>query len=237
MAAHQDNIARLRAVLAPAGTVQPRLGLGVPRLDALLGGGLRRGALHEVFAPPSHEAAATGFAAGMVRRLAGPVLWIGLDFGFLEHGQLAATGLMELGLSPERLILARVPDAASALRAAMEGLATPALAAVVVELVGEPKLLNLVAYRKLVLAAGESGVTVLLLRFSAHPSLGVADTRWQVWAAPSPEGHDWGPPVFEVELQRNRAGAGGLFRILWSGDDGCFRDAADRGLVVSPAAN
>ncbi len=237
MTGTKEKIATLRAVLAPTGRAQKRVSLG--RLDGILNGGLRRGALHEIIAPASHEAAATGFATGLAIRLGGPVLWIARDYALLEHGVQAATGLLELGLDPARLILLRVPDMASALRAAMDGLSCAALGSVVIELSGESKLLNLVAYRKLVLAAGDSGVTVLLLRFSAWPGIGVAETRWLIRAAGSAEGDHWGGPVFAVELQRNRAGPGGSWILEWSCDDGVFRDfwwPADRGAVVSAAS-
>lgn len=236
MTGTKEKIATLRAVLAPMGQAQRRVSLGPVRLDDILAGGLRRGALHEVFAPASHEAAATGFAAGLAARLGGSVLWIAQDYALLEHGTQAATGLLELGLDPARLILLRVSDVASALRAAMDGLSCAALGSVVIELAGESKLLDLVAYRKLVLAAGESGVTVLLLRFSARPSIGVAETRWQIRAAPSGEDDLWGRPMFEVELQRNRCGLGGFWVLEWSCDDGIFRGfcrPADCGAVVS----
>lgn len=224
MTGTKDNIARLRAVLAPIGPAQKRICLGVAGLDVVLAGGLRCGALHEILAPPSHEAAATGFAAGLAARLKGPVLWIAQDYAVLEHGVHAATGLLELGLDPACLILLRVPDVASALRAAMDGLSCPALGAVVIELSGESKFLDLVAYRKLVLGAAEGGVTVLLLRFSANPSIGVAETRWLVRAAASGKADHWGKPVFALELQRNRAGRGGSWLVEWSCDDGSFRD-------------
>lgn len=236
MTAKNETLAHLRAVLAPVCGAQKRVHLGVPRLDGVLGGGLKGGALHEVIACPGHETAATGFVAGLVTRFGGPVLWIAQDYGLLEHGALAATGLVELGLAPDRLVLVQVPDAACALKAAMEGLSCPALATVVIELVGEPKLLDLVAYRKLVLAAGESGVSVLLLRFSAQPNLGAAETRWQIRSLSSSGDDDWGAPVFEAVLQRNRAGAGGTWALLWSCDDGFFRPA-DCSAVVSAAAD
>jgi len=237
----KNTIAKLRAVLTPVGPAQKRICLGVAGLDSVLAGGLRHGALHEILAPPSHEAAATGFVAGLATRLNGPVLWIAQDYAVLEHGVHAATGLLELGLDPARLILLRVPDVASALRAAMDGLSCPALGSVVIELSGESKLLDLVAYRKLVLGAAESGVTVLLLRFSANPGIGVAETRWQVRAAVSEKADPWGKPVFAVELQRNRAGRGGSWILEWSCDDGSFRDvlwrSPDCGAVVSASGD
>jgi protein ImuA len=231
----KEKIATLRAVLAPAGRAQKSVSLGLARLDGILAGGLRRGALHEILAPPSHEAAATGFVAGLAARLGGPVLWIAQDYTLLEHGVQAATGLLELGLDPARLVLLRVPDVASALRAAMDGLSCAALGAVVIELSGESKLLDLVAYRKLLLGAGESGVTLLLLRFSARPSIGVAETRWQVRAQPTGAGDHWGRPVFAVELQRNRAGPGGSWVLEWSCDDGVFRSTDCSAVVSAPS--
>lgn len=91
--------------------------------DHLPGGGLARGALHEVVeAGPAAEFAgsATLFTAGITARLKGPVLWC------LTRRDLFA----------------------------------PGLAAVV----GEVTRLNLIASRRLQLAAEASGVTALLLR-------------------------------------------------------------------------
>jgi protein ImuA len=236
MTGSKEKIALLRAALAPVGPPEVRVPLGPTRIDSCLAGGVKRGALHEVFASPSHEGAATGFTVALTIRLDGPVLWIRQDYAGLEHGELAATGLFELGLDPSRLVLLRVPDAAGALRAASDALTCPALGAVVIELIGEPKLLDLVAYRRLALGAGQSGVTALLLRFSAVPSFGVAETRWLVRAAPSGLEDDWGRPIFDVELQRNRHGPGGHWVIEWSCDDGVFHPA-DCGAVVSAPAD
>ncbi len=237
MSASDPKFMHLRAVLAAAEPLGARVALGVPRLDGTLCGGLMRGGLHEVFAAPSHEAAAAGFVAGLTVRLGGPLLWIRQDYAGLEFGELAATGLLELGLDPSRLVLLRVPDAASALRAAADALTCAALGAVVIELTGAPKLLDLVAYRRLALAAGAGGVTVFLLRLAAESSgIGGAETRWLLRAAPSEEGEDWGRPVFDVELQRNRHGPAGHWTLEWSCDDGVFRPA-DRGAVVLASAD
>src|ERR1700742_1368547 len=106
-----DKLARLRAALAkPMAEKSARVPLGHEAADACLKGGLERGACHEVFAHPGHEGAATAFAAGLVARVAGkkPILWIRQDFSGLEFGELAATGLLELGLDPMRFLLLRV---------------------------------------------------------------------------------------------------------------------------------
>jgi protein ImuA len=231
MSAGSSKLTLLRAAIAHTEPLGVRVGLGVPKLDDALAGGLMRGGLHEVFSAPSHEAAATAFVAGLTARLGGPVCWIRQDYAGLEFGELAATGLFELGLDPSVLLLLRVPDAAGALKAAADALSTAALGAVVIEIMGAPKLLDLVAYRRLALAAGTGGVTVILLRLAAQSAgIGGAETRWLVRSAPS-AGEDWGQPVLEVELQRNRHGPAGQWAIAWSCDDGIFRPS-DRGAVV-----
>jgi protein ImuA len=231
-----SKLALLRAAIAAAEPLGVRVALGVPRLDAVLAGGLMRGTLHEVFAAPSHSAAATAFVAALTARLGGPVCWIRQDYAGLECGELAATGLVDLGLDPARLLLVRVPDAAGALKAAADALSTSALGAVVIELMGAPKLLDLVAYRRLALAAGESGVTAFLLRLAAQSAgIGGAETRWQIRAAMAAR-KDWGQPVWEVDLQRNRHGPAGHWTVMWSCDDGVFRPS-DRGVVVPALAD
>lgn len=235
MSGRKEKIASLRAALAPAGPGETRIPLGIGRLDGCLAGGLKRGALHEIFATVSHEVAGAGFAAALAVRLGGPLLWIRQDYAGLEHGELAATGLLEMGLDPSRLVLLRTPDMAGALKAAADALTCSALGALVIELIGESKLLDLVAYRKLALSAQQSGVTALLLRFSAQPGIGVAETRWLIRAGPSGGEDDWGRPLFDVELQRNRHGPGGHWVIEWSCDDGVFRPANPGAVVSAPA--
>ncbi|MBV8976606.1 MAG: DNA repair protein [Alphaproteobacteria bacterium] len=215
--------------------------LGHAGADAVLGGGLKRAALHEVFAPAGHESAATGFAACLAARLAAnrSMLWIRQDYCALEFGELAATGLLELGLAPARVLVMRAAQAEDGLRAALEALRCRALGAVVIELCGNPKDLDLTASRRLTLAAEENGVAALMLRFTARIEPGSAQTRWRVRAAPSPdEEENWGQPRIEAELLRNRQGGTGCWVMEWSCDDGIFRDpATDRGAVVSAAGD
>ena len=74
----------------------------------------------------------------------------------------------------------------SALRTAADALACDAVGAVVLEVWGEARQLDLVASRKLTLAAQASGVTGLVLRVAAEPQPSTAETRWIVRAAHSP---------------------------------------------------
>jgi protein ImuA len=233
------EITALRAFLAKAANPEEHvcIPLGHDGADACLKGGLKRGALHEIFAQSGHEAAATGFAAALARRVCGDrhLLWIRQDFSALEFGELAATGLLEEGLDPERVLLLHVGDATAALRAAADALSCAALGVVVIEIPGSPKILDLVASRRLTLASAQNGVTSFLLRFAARPEASTAETRWLVRGART-EGEDWGRPVFEAQLLRNRHGQTGHWVMEWSCDDGLF-GTAHSGAVVSAAAD
>jgi protein ImuA len=237
------KIARLRTVLTKAGLENPekhaRIPLGCASADNALKGGLLKGALHEVYAEAGHEAAASGFALTAALRLLGhkALLWIRPDFSALEYGELAATGLLELGADPARVLTLHVADASDAVRAAGDALSCAALGAVVVEILGEPKNFDLVISRRLTLAAAECGVSVFLLRFRATLEGSTAETRWRVRAARSPiNNEDWGKPGFETELVRNRHGSTGQWVMEWNCDNGLFQERpADRSAMVSAA--
>lgn len=231
----------LRAGLSRSGLSRPHLAtaLGPEAVDLMLGGGLARGALHEVYGQPGHETAATGFAAGLAVRLAGkkPVLWIRQDYATQEFGMACASGLCDFGLSPARLLFLCVATAEQALRAAIDALSCIALGMVIIEITGSPRILDLTASRRLVLAATQQGVGALLLRLGARPEPSAAETRWLVSAAVSAadENH-WGQPVFDVQLIRNRHGQTGRWHLMWRGDEECFQDAKAAFGFVVPAA-
>jgi protein ImuA len=243
------RLAHLRAALVNSGLEPPekhaRVSLGCASLDLALKGGLARGALHEIFAHPGDETTTTGFAVALVQRLNTDkhLLWIRQDFSALEHGELSATGLLELGLDPERVLVLRVPDAVSALRAAGDALTCAALGAVLIETSGEAKILNLVTSRRLTLASAQDGVTTFLLRFGAKPQASAAETRWHVRSQRSLMTNEhWGNPVFKTELVRNRHGTTGHWVVEWNCDDGLFRElggeeTADRGAVVPTSSD
>ena len=77
------------AALRSAPAAMGRVSFGVAGLDEVLGGGLVRAALHEVYAPGTPDlAAATGFAVGLAIRAAGqrPILWVRQDYLDAETG-------------------------------------------------------------------------------------------------------------------------------------------------------
>jgi protein ImuA len=232
------KLAELRHSLArydlPADRVP--IPLGHPQADEVLGGGLRPGALHEVFASGW---SAGGFAAALALLAAGrkPFFWIRPDYEAMEYGAISPNGLAELGGDPRQLILVRTHNAADALCAASDILACPHVGALLLEVEGMPKCLDLVASRRLAFAAGESGVTILTLRNSAQAEPSAALTRWQVASGPShSDDENWGNPVFAAQLIRHRLGGLGNFSMQWNCQNVCFETAYPGAVVSTPAS-
>ncbi len=247
----QREIHALRERLAglePVGILgeESRFSLDSKQIDAALGGGLTRAALHEVMSAGSADAAAAiGFVTGLSLRAGRggkgpkdaetavdavrPVLWVRQTAGEVETGKLYPHGLLEMGLDPRSLIQVRLKDATGVLRAGMEGAACEALGCVVIEVWGSPKILDLTATRRLALRAEQSGVPVFLLRFCARVEPSAAATRWQIRALASRplEADAPGHPAFDVTLLRQRAGVCGLnWQMEWNRDRQHFEEQA-----------
>ena len=239
---------RLRQTLLQGGhgmdaPVRAPFSTGAYALDRLLGRGLARGALHEIYALSSADSAtAAGFATALAIRAAEgrPILWARQDYADVEAGGLYGPGLAELGLDPGRLILIQARDVVGVLRAGAEGARCGALGAVVIEPWGESKALDLTASRRLVLAAGESGVTLLMVRADATPRPSAAASRWGVRPRLSRalEGGAPGWPAFTLTLLRHRAGLPQqTFDVEWDRDRTVFADLAPLSgpLAAAPA--
>ena len=233
---------RALAASAPRALSEPDVrALGMAEIDRALGGGLARGRLHEAFAQDAKdEGSALGFTAMLTLCLTGgaaaPVLWL-REESAQRRSALHGPGLADLGLDPARLILGVLPDAKALLRASVDALRCNALGVVVLELGGNPPLLNLTNSRRLALAAEGSGVTPLLLRLrDARPSPSAAQTRWQISSAASvPLAADApGHPAMTLSLLRQRGGPAGLdWNVEWDRDAVCFRPAAFSGARLS----
>src|SRR5947199_2001957 len=125
----RGNIERIEAGdVAASG----RAALGHAEADAALQGGLALGAMHEVFSEARHSAAATGFIAGLARRVGArrPLVWVRQDFADIESGALSMGGCSELGLDPRLTVIVRATDVETALRASADALACDALGVV-----------------------------------------------------------------------------------------------------------
>jgi protein ImuA len=239
------SVSALRQAIAglarqrPAETA-PRAVLGHAALDAVLGGGLMAGRLHEVFANDAADASsAAGFALMLALRLTagrrGTILWLRAEEAEARGGRLHMPGLAGLGGDPGEVILGVLPDALALLRAAAEAVRCPALAVVVLEMWRSPRALDLTASRRLAVAAEQSGVTALLVRADAAPTPSAAWTRWGIAAAASTplEANAPGVTTVDVTLLRQRAGAaGGRWRVEWDRERLCFRPPPVSGHVV-----
>lgn len=218
-----------------------RFALGVERLDAILGGGLMRGRLHEVWpAGAADGASATAFALMLARRASGrdgPIVWIAEEKSERRQGPLYPPGLAELGIDPACLLFVCAPDAKALLRAAGDVTRSSAAGTAVIAPAGPAPLLDLTATRRLTLFAEHSGVTAILLRGADPRAPSAAATRWQVAGAPSIalEANAPGHPAFTLDLLRQRNGAPSPgWRLEWDRDRTRFaplsRDlAADAG--------
>jgi protein ImuA len=205
---------RIRALETDGGAERPVLPLGLAVIDrALPGGGLARGAMHEVTGASGDEedgALAAAFAALVLRRFDGTVLWCA------SGADLGGAGLAALGLGPELLVVARARCDDDVLWAAEEGLRAGGVAAIVAEAAVLPDA----AGRRLQLAAEAAGRPLLLVRRWREAGLArrererpsAAATRWRIGALPSAPASGApgiGAPRWRVELLRCRGGRPG----------------------------
>ena len=216
------------------------LPFGITALDSVLpDGGLPLAAVHEVGAAAAgHAGAASGFLCAMLARLQrvrdGVVLWCQRCDVPGEAGGLYGPGLAAFGLDPARLVMVRLRRAEDVLWAMREGLASEAGIAAVVGEGAEP---DLTAWRRLQLAAEETGVCGFVLRAApsqAAESGGMA-SRWAVCGAASgpvpglppalgcAPGLGPGRPCWHVQLTRCRGGAQGGWYLEWHHETSSFK--------------
>jgi len=241
------SFAALRAQLvrqSHAEAVHPeRVTLGVAPIDARLGGGLARAALHELFAAdPDDASAATGFAILLTLRASldsKPVIWVREDRGCRNTGHLHAPGIAELGGDPDRFFTVHAPDALTLLRAGADIVKCGAVGAVVIEPWGKAPGLDLTASRRLALAAVRSGVMTLVVRSGSDPHPSAAQTRWRIASAPSRAltADAPGAAAFDIEMLRHRGGTPGFAaRLEWNRDRTAFAHAPLSGSVAAVPA-
>lgn len=196
------NLDQLRASVARIERASPvsretTLPFGVPEIDTILPGeGMATAALHEVIGTGHDIEFAAGpalFAAGILARCPGPVLWI------LERRDLFAPALAAAGLHPERVIYAEAGNDAVVLME--EGLRHAGLAGVVAEVSAR---VSLTASRRIHLAAQAGGTMALMLRRRTQLEGALAAvTRWRIGPEPSM------PPILHA------ANIPGLGRMRW----------------------
>ena len=228
---------RIAAIESASRTAHGVLPFGIAAIDARLpGGGLPLGCLHEVGGGGNgavDSAAAVLFAAGIMARIEGKILWC------MTRRDLFAPALAQAGLHPDRVIYAEVGDEKSVLACFEEGLRHGGLAGVV----GEVARLPMVASRRLQLVAEASGTLAIAVRRwrrmaeaadFGQPTASV--TRWRISALPSAPlpVPGVGRARWLVELIRARAGGCADFTVDACDETGCVALAAE--LADRPAA-
>jgi protein ImuA len=177
---------RIRRIEGDATERRPPLPFGIEHIDDRLpGGGLARGALHEVAGGGNGAvdgAAAALFAAGIAARTKGKVLWC------VTRRDLFAPAIAQVGLSHNRVIFVEAGDEKDLLACFEEGLRHTGLGAAIAEVAK----LSMTTSRRLQLAAEASGgIGIAIRRWRRQTEAAdfgqptVAATRWRVSAVPS----------------------------------------------------
>ena len=208
--------ARIARIVAGDRPTRATLPFGVAMIDARLPeGGLTLGALHEVAGGgvgSTDGAAAAVFAAGIVARAPGLVLWC------VTRPDLFAPALSQAGLDPDRVVYVEAGDEKTMLACFEEGLRHGGLGAAVAEVGG----LSMAASRRLQLAAEASGTLGIVVRRWRRASEAAdfgeptaAVTRWRVTALPSAPlpVPGVGRARWRVELVRCRGGESAEFSV------------------------
>ncbi|OCW58340.1 hypothetical protein AWJ14_13485 [Hoeflea olei] len=233
-----------------AGAAAP-LALGATAVDRCLEGGLACGGLHEVRSPLARDiGAAAGFVLGLAVRAgqAGRggrqgVVWVSDPAARVDGGGLFPAGLAQHGLDPSLITMVEPADLQGALWAADEAADCAGLAALVLQIRGNPARFDITATRRLMLRARQSGVLALVLRQSGEEEASAAATRWRVNTEISGtddlDQRGVGAMRLSLTLERNRTGRTGHWFVAWNPQTRTFDHAAPTPVLrsVHPAAH
>lgn len=217
---------------------------GAAHLDAALGGGLPKAGLTEIHGVGTRDAGAVGgfvlalaglllAAARGAAKTASPILWIGTTEIFQEAGFPYVGGLQAMfGIEPETLLFCEAKKLADALWVAEEAARLAEPAAVVLEIRGNPRHLDLTATRRLHARARDSGRPLFLLRQAAIAEPTAAPVRLVVEPAAStlretiggPLANSIGSPAFTVTIGKSGTAQSGQFTVEWNSDEHAFKE-------------
>jgi protein ImuA len=176
-------------------------------------------------ASAGEEIAAIGFTLALARHAAkdGLLFFSAPQASLAEHGVPYAEGLAQFGIDLDAFLIAATRTQIDALWAAEQALKLPG-AFVLCTIAPAKKPLDLIATRRLLLAAKRHNSRCALLRLDAVRA-SAAELRFEISSAPGKSAYGLGPPAFDVRLTRNRAGpAGGALRLQWSAHEYAFRE-------------
>lgn len=146
---------------------------------------LAPGLVQEVFADDLRTSGASlGFALAQAKALLGPrrptIFYLQLADDAQKLGMPYGPGLSWAGLDAAQLVIVRTSDMTEFLWAAEEVASCRAVAALVADVKGEPKLLNFTASRRLSLRAANSKVSLFMLRYGHGRASSASHLRWHV---------------------------------------------------------
>jgi protein ImuA len=213
-----ETVVELRRLLSRIEGVpkeEGRLSFSLPALDAHLPqAGLAFGALHEI--GPETEAdlpAAFGFMLALLGRVpaGGPLLLV-LSEKLARCGRPHGHGLAGLGLDPARVILVETRNDSEALWATEEALRSGVPGAVAS---APGARLDLKASQRLLHAARDSALPLLLVKAAGTAGAPTAATRWRIGAAPAASDRFGliAAPRWRVALERCRNGRPGEWML------------------------
>jgi protein ImuA len=214
-------VEELRRLMPGKEDLRTALPFGLPTLDSHLPqGGLTCGSLHEIVPETGSTAAAFGFMAALLARIASPakipasrspLIFVAPAYEAREHGRLYGHGLFAFGLDPARLILVGTAHRKDTLWALEEALHSGAPAAVA----GFIDQLDLKLSQRLQLAAVASGLPLFLLRPAQNLESSAAATRWRVGTAEAARDRFglFARPRWHLHLERCRNGRPGEWMV------------------------
>jgi protein ImuA len=172
--------------------------------------GLESDTLHEI-KPMTHADRPAGICLALLlaarrrQHCDAPVLWVETNQDARELGTLYGPALIRLGLDPKALLLVRTANAADALWAMEEGLASRTLS-LVIGLCVTP---SATPQRRLSLVCAANDTPCLLVTTHATAGVTAAQTRWRVARRNRSMGQTGDlaaiTPTFTVQLERSRS--------------------------------
>lgn len=216
---------------------------GAARLDAALQGGLPLAALTEIHGRQTRDAGAVaGFTLALCAAalknapVKTPLLWVATGEAFSEAGRPYAPGLLHrFGLTTQTVLIADIRRLEDALWVAEEAAALTGFSAVILEVRGQAKKLDLTATRRLHRRTQAASRPFFLLRQAGLPEPTAAPVRLIVSPAPAGERRilsrrltgSIGPPAFLAEIGRSRSAIPAKAVLEWNRDECAFHERTD----------
>jgi protein ImuA len=204
------------------------------------------GLVHEIFSEDRRNAGtALAFALGQARTLIGErsaIVILGLKHEIRDAGFPYGPGLAHFGIDPDAVVIGAVETLTELLWALEEAVACRVVAAVVVDVGGNPEALDFTASRRISLRAASSGTSVFLLRYGSGREASAAQLRWGLMPLPSApppfDSRAVGAARFHVVVEKGRSVREGVgFIVEWRANGFVVVDRPGQQLATRPASH